>query len=131
MHSYIVGPACSSLAARQGPEFGNSQAVVTSGGWEWEMLPHSSIGMRLPERDLNTLEADWVNQWVCESRSPLTVRPEPLDNSFLLSVLKEYYKKMALGIGNLTLEGAHLTPCCMTVMFTSCSAAVAVSTDLF
>lgn len=74
-------------------------------------MPHSSIGMSLPGRDLITLDADWVDQWVCESRSPLTVCPEPLDSLFLVSVLKKYYKNIALGIGDLTLEGAHLTPC--------------------
>lgn len=66
--------------------------------------------MRLPGRDLITLDADWVDQWVCESRSPLTVCPEPLDSLFLVSVLKKYYKNIALGIGDLTLEGAHLIP---------------------
>lgn len=84
---------------------------MTAAGWEWEMMPHSSIGMSLPGRDLITLDADWVDQWVCESRSPLTVCPEPLDSLFLVSVLKKYYKNIALGIGDLTLEGAHLTPC--------------------
>lgn len=49
---------------------------------------------------------------------------------FLFSVLKKCYKNIVLGMGNLTLEGTHLTPW-MTVMFTSSSAVVAVSFDIF
>lgn len=43
-------------------------------------MPCSSIGMRLPGMDLNTLDADWVDQWICEGRSPLRVCPEPLNH---------------------------------------------------
>lgn len=63
------------------------------------MIPHSSVGMRLPGRDLNTLDADWVDQWICETRSPLRVCPEPLNHwtvVFFFSVLKKYYKNTAL-----------------------------------
>lgn len=63
----------------------------------------------------------------------LTVGPDPLNHwtVFVFSVLKKYYKNIALGIGNLTLEGAHLTPYWMTMVFTSSSAVVAVSSDIF
>lgn len=62
---------------------------------------------------------------------PTVCLAQLFDHSFLFSMLKKYYKRITLRMANLTFDGAHLTPRWKTVMFSSCSPAVAVSTDIF
>jgi len=44
---------------------------------------------------------------------------------------KKYYKRITLGLANLTSDGTHLTPQWKAAMLASCSPAAAVPSDIF